>query len=183
MSLKNKFISTAALAFAVAAFGTFASAQNSTQNSDSTTRPERGERSERGKGDGMRGGNHGGGGGDRMMMRSLEKLDLTDAQKAQVKTIFENNHTKNQPQMEEMRDLGMKKRDGVLTAEEETRFKDLRGQMKASGDQTRDSITAILTPQQRAQFDKMRDEMREQMKERRQNRRNQTDQPMPPADN
>ena len=184
MSFKHKLISTAALAVAVGAFGTFAAAQETPMpQSGSTPKPERVERGgERGfgRGEGMRGGRHGG--GDRMM-EALEKLNLTDAQKAQVKTVFENHRTQNQPQMEEMRGLGMKKRDGLLTADEETRFKELRTQMKVSDDQLHDSISAILTPEQRAQLDKMKEEMREKMKERRQNRQNQTDSPKPPTSN
>ena len=183
MLLKQKFISTVTLAIAVGAFSTFASAQASpTAQDNSTPKPERAERGGgRGgfdRGEGMRGGKHGG--GDRMMMRSLEKLNLTDAQKAQVKIAFENNRTQNQPQRDEMSSLAMKKRDGVITADEQTRFQALKIQMKASGDQLRDSISAILTPEQRVQLDKMREEMRDQMKERRQNRQNQSP---PPTDN
>ena len=182
MSFKHKFISTVTLAIAVGAFGTYASAQETpTTQTDSTPKTERTERGERGfgRGEGMRGGKHGGG-GDRMMMEALEKLNLTDAQKAQVKTVFENHHTQNQPQMEEMRALGMKKRDGVITADEETRLKDLRTQMKVSDEQLHDSISAILTTEQRAQLDKMREEMREKMKEKRENQPNQQ---LPPTPN
>lgn len=178
MSLKQKFISTVTLAIAVGAFGTFVSAQE-TPSSDSTAQPERMERGGRGGfGKGMRGGKHGGG-GDRMMMRSLEKLNLTDAQKEQVRTIFESQRTQNQPQMEEMRGLMMKKRDGVITADEQTRLKELRTQSKQTNDQTRASILAILTPEQRTQLDTMKQEMREKMIERRQNRQNRTNQTTP----
>ncbi len=182
-SLKQKFISTATLAIAVGAFGTFASAQETpTTQSGSTPKPERVERGgERGfgRGEGMGVGNHDG--GDRMLRHSLEQLNLTDTQKAQVKTIFENHRTENQPQMEEMRGLAMKKRDGVITADEETRFKELRTQMKAAGDRLRDSISAVLTTEQRAQLDKMKEEMRDKMKEHRQNRQNRSNQTPPPT--
>ena len=178
MSLKHKFISTVTLAIAVGAFGTFASAQQTPPQSDSA-KPETMERGGFGK-EGRRGGKHGEH-GDRMMMQSLEKLNLTDAQKEQIKTVFENHKTQNQPQREEMRGLAMKKRDGVISAAEETRFKELRTQMKASNDQLHDSISAILTPEQRAQFDKIKEEMHDKMKERRQNRQNQ--QVPPPSDN
>lgn len=182
MSLKQKFISTVTLAVAVGAFGTFVSAQETPAQDGSTQRQERVEGRGRRGGFGKegRGGKHGGG-GDRMMMHSLEKLNLTAAQKEQVKTIFENHHTQNQPQMEEMRGLAMKKRDGVITADEQTRFKELRTQTKASNDQLHDSISAILTTEQRAQLDKMKEEMREKMKERRQNRQNQSNQPVSPT--
>lgn len=171
MSLKQKFVSGLALAFAVGAFGTFAAAQDKTTAPDDSMRNQ--EKSERhgergGRGKGMHGG------GDRMMMHALEKLNLTDAQKSQVKTAFENHKTQNQPQMEEMRGLGMKKRDGIITADEETRFKELRTQMKASNEQLHNSILAILTAEQRTQLDQMKEEMRQKKMERRQNRENQT---------
>ncbi len=176
MSLKRKFISTVALAVAVGAFGTFAAAQETpTQSENSTPRAERPERGEFGKG--MRGGKRG---GDRMMMRSFEKLNLTDAQKEQIRAIYENQRAQNQPQMEEMRGLMMKKRDGVITADEQTRLKELRTQTKQTNDQTRASILAILTPEQRAQLDGMKQEMRQKMIERRQNRQNRTNS-TPPA--
>ncbi len=179
MSLKKKFISTVALTFAVGAFTTFTAAQETPAPDTLNPKAERMERGGRGKG--MHGGRHGG--GDRMMMRSLEQLNLTDAQKEQTRTIFENHRTQNQPQMEEMRGLAMKKRDGVITEQEQTRLKELKTQMKASGDQLRDSITAILTPEQRAQLDKMKEERRDKMKERRMNRQNQNTPSVPPTDN
>jgi Spy/CpxP family protein refolding chaperone len=173
MSLKQKFVSGIALAFAVGAFSTLATAQETTTTApdDSMRNQEKFER-RGGYGKGMRGGKHGG--GDRMMMRSLEKLNLTDAQKAQVKTAFENHRTQNQPQMEEMRGLGMKKRDGVITADEQTRFTELKTQMKASKEQLHNSILAILTAEQRTQLDQMKEEMRQKKMERRENRQNQT---------
>ena len=101
MSLKQKFVSGIALAFAVSAFGTFTAAQDKTTAPDDAMQKQ--EKMERGGyGRGMRGGKHG---GDRMMMHALEKLNLTDAQKSQVKTAFENHRTQNQPQMEELRCL------------------------------------------------------------------------------
>lgn len=173
MSLKQKFVSGLALAFAVGAFSTFAAAQDKTTAPDDSMRNQ--EKSERrgGYGKGMRGGKHGGG-GDRMMMHALEKLNLSDSQKVQVKTAFENHKTQNQPQMEEMRGLGMKKRDGIITADEETRFKELRTQMKASNEQLHNSILAILTAEQRTQLDQMKEEMRQKKMERHQNRQDQT---------
>ena len=171
MSLKQKFVSGLALAFAVGAFGTFAAAQDKTTAPDDSMRNQ--EKSERhgergGRGKGMHGG------GDRMMMHALEKLNLTDAQKSQVKTAFENHKTQNQPQMEEMRGLGMRKRDGIITADEETRFKELRTQMKTSNEQLHSSILAILTAEQRTELERMQTERKQKMMERRENRKDET---------
>lgn len=174
MSFKRKFISAAASALAAVAFTTFVSAQEATtQPSDSTQKQEMREgRGKRGFGGrGMRGGKHG---GDKMMMRALGQLNLSDAQKEQVRGISENFKTSTQTQREEMRALGMKKRDGIITADETARFKDLRTQLKASGEQMHDSILAVLTAEQRTQLDQIKAERKQKMLERRQNRQNKT---------
>ena len=180
MSLKQKLISTATLAIAVGAFGTFAAAQE-TPAQDGSIQQERSERRGRLGGFGKEGRGDKHGGGDKIMLRSLGKLDLTDTQQAQIKSIFETERAQNQPQMEELRGLAMKKRDGVITADEQSRFKELRIERKAAGDRLRDSITAILTVEQRAQLDQMKEKMREKRRERRQNRQNQTNQSLPPT--
>lgn len=178
MSLKRKFISTVGLAIAVGAFGTFVSAQETPAADGTTQKQEKFERrGGRGKGMGMRGGKHG---GDRMMMRGLGQLNLTDAQKEQIRTISENHRTQNQPQMEEMRGLAMKKRDGVITEQEQTRLKELKTQFRASGEQLQTSILGILTAEQRAQLDKIKEERKAKMKERWENRQNRSNQTAPP---
>lgn len=182
MSLKQKFISTVTLAVAVGAFGTYVSAQETPAADAPMQKQERMDRGGRGKGMGMgmRGGKHGGG-GDRMMMRELKQLNLTDAQKEQARTIFENHRTQNQPQMEEMRGLSMKKRDGVITEQEQTRLSELKTQLKSSGDQLHTSILGILTAEQRTQLDKLKAERMEKMNERRMNRKDQPNQAVPPS--
>ena len=176
MSFKNKFISAATSTLAVVAFTTFVSAQDTTttQPNDSTQKQEMRERrgGKRGFGDrGMRGGKHG---GDKMTLRSLERLNLSDAQKQQVRGIAETFKSSTQTQREEMRVLGMKKRDGIITADEQARFKELRTQSKASGEQMQNSILAVLTAEQRTQLDQIKAEMKQRKTERRQNRKNQT---------
>ena len=178
MSFKRKLISAATSALAVAAFSTFVSAQDTSTNnkSDSMQKKEmRGDRrgGRRGFGNkGMRGGKHGG--GDKMMMRSLERLNLSDAQREQVRGIAETFKTSTQTQREELRTLGMKKRDGIITADEQARFKEVKTQLKASGAQMRDSVLAVLTAEQRTQLEQMKEEMKKRREERRQNRQNQT---------
>lgn len=176
MSFKRKFISAATSALAAVAFSTYVSAQDTspTQPNDSTQKQEmrEGRGGKHGYGKKMRGGKHGG--GDKMMMRVLERLNLSDAQKEQVRTISENFKTSTQTQREEVRALGMKKRDGIITADEQAKFKELRTELKASGEKTHNSVLAILTAEQRAQFDRMKEEMKQRKMERRQNRQNQT---------
>lgn len=160
MSFKRKFISTVGLALAVGTFSTFAAAQNSSTNNqtDATKKEGKFERRADGEGfrggKGMRGGKHG---GDRMMMGALRRLNLTDAQKAQIKTIFETNKL-NQAQFGEMRGLMQKKRDGSITEQEQARLVEIRNQAKANAEQTRNSVLAVLTDEQRTQLEQLKQE-------------------------
>lgn len=168
MTFKQKFISAVTFVFAIIAFTTFVSAQDTaTQPQDSTTKQEK--RDHKFGKEGKRGGHRGGD----MMMRGLHQLNLTEAQKEQLKGIMESNRTANQGTHEEMRGLMMKKRDGIITAEEQTRFEELKNQMKASAKQTHDSILAILTPEQLAQLEQMKEQMKQKFEERRKLRQNQ----------
>ena len=183
MSFKRKLISAATSTLAVVAFSTFVSAQDTTTKKEdgSMQKQEMREQRRGGKrGDkGMRGGKHG---VDKMLMRALGKLNLSDAQKEQVRGISETFKTSTQTQREELRTLGMKKRDGIITADEQARFKEIRTQLKASGEQMHNSVLAILTAEQRTQLDQMKEEMKQKMMERRQNRQNRQNQPIPQSE-
>ncbi|MDQ3179463.1 MAG: Spy/CpxP family protein refolding chaperone [Acidobacteriota bacterium] len=170
MSFKQKFISAVTFVFAIVAFTTFVSAQDKkpTEQQDSTTKQEKRDRRGFGK-EGKRGGHRGG----KMMMHGLRELNLTDAQKEQLKGIMESNRTANQATHEEMRGLMMKKRDGIITAEEQTRFDQVKAQMKASAEQTHNSILAILTPEQRTQLEQQKEQMKQKREEHRKMRQNQ----------
>jgi Spy/CpxP family protein refolding chaperone len=174
MSFKRKFISVVTLALTTVAFTTFVVAQDTNKQDDSMQQQKKFERrgGKRGFGrKGMRGGKHDG--GDRMLMRSLERLNLSDAQKEQTRGIFENFKTSTETRREEMRGLAMKKRDGIITTEESARFKEIKTQLKTSGEQMRNSVLAILTAEQRTQLDQIKEEMNKKRMERRQNRQNQ----------
>ncbi len=190
MSLKRKIVSAVTFLFAAVAFTTFVSAQDTTTNptnqNDSTQKQERSERRGFGRRGGMgkmRGDEEKG--DDRMMMRSLGRLNLSDAQKAQVKSTMDNFKTSTQTQRDEMRGLAMKKRDGVITADEQNRLKELKTQMRTSSEQMNNSIMAILTTEQKTRLDQMKQEMRQKMEQRRQNRLNQqqNQQTAPPQEN
>lgn len=172
MSLKRKLISTVTLTFAIAAFTTFASAQNTTtQTPNSADKQQRNERGEFGKrnGGGRKFGKEGHGkGGDRLMVREFSQLNLTDAQKAQIKSLTEASRAANQGTYQELRGLMMKKRDGSITADELTRFETLKDQTKASAKQTNNSILALLTAEQRVQLDQIKAARKQKMEERRQ---------------
>ena len=182
MSFKRKLISAATSTLAVVAFTTFVSAQDTTTNKEDGSMQKqemRGDRKGGRRGEkGMRGGKRGG--GDRMLMRSLGKLNLSDAQKSQISQISDNFKTSTQTQREELRSLGMKKRDGIITADEQARFTEIKTQLKASGKQMHDSVLAVLTTEQKTQLVQMKEEMKQKMMERRQNRQErQQNQPLP----
>lgn len=161
MSFKRKLIPAITLALAVGTFTTFVSAQDSSTNTqqDSTRKERKFERRGDGfgGGKGMRGGKHG---GDRMMLRGLRQLNLTDAQKEQIKTIHESNKP-NQALFEEMRGLMLKRRDGSITEQEQNRVKEIRTQMRASAEQTHNAVLAVLTAEQRAQLEQLKQQKRE----------------------
>ena len=169
MSIKNKFFSVLTLAFAVFGLATFAAAQDTTKtDSDTTQKQEKREWRREGRrdkdGDGFRGGKRGGG-----MMRGFRELNLTDAQKTQIKTIMEANRP-DQSLMEEMRTLHQAKRDGTLTAEQQTRFQTLKQQAREKGEGIHKQVMAILTPEQLQQLEQKKAEMQKTHQERKQMR-------------
>lgn len=187
MSLKQKLISTVTLAFAIAAFTTFAAAQDTTtQTSDSANPPQKSERGRLSRHDGEQKfgkEGHGDRGGDRMMMREFSRLNLTDAQKSQIKSLMESSRAANQGTFQEMRGLMMKKRDGSITADEQARLETLKSQSKASAEQTQNSVLALLTAEQRTQLEQFKAERKQKMQERRQIMQNQQSAPKQTPDN
>jgi periplasmic protein CpxP/Spy len=167
MSLKRNFFSAITLAFALGAFSTFVAAQDSNPNKDqnSTQKQRKFERREgfrKGNGQGMRGGG---------VLRGLRGIDLTDAQKEQIRTIMESKRNSFQGNREEMRNLMQAKRDGSITAEQQEKLKAMRDQMRADAKQIEEQVLAILTPEQRTQLEQRKEEMRKLREERRQMRR------------
>lgn len=167
MSLKNKFFSALTFAFALFAFSTFASAQE-TPKTDTDAQKQEKREWRKGKRDGMGKGFRRGGG-----MRGFRDLNLTDDQKAKIRTIMESNRP-DQALREEMQTIRQAKRDGTMTAEQQERLKTLRGQFKTKHEAVQQQILAVLTPEQRQQFEAKKAEMKlkreEFRKQRRENR-------------
>lgn len=157
-------IRTAALsAVIITGFAVFAGAQ-APAKADSAMRGMRDSRPMRGQMDGMRkggmkrGGMRGERGGRGHFMKDL---NLTDAQKAQVKTI----HTKYQPQFKALRDQGatqMKalrdaRQKGDTSSAARARVQQQREQFRtratALRQQEQNEIRGILTAEQRAKWD------------------------------
>ncbi len=169
----RKITSLVSLIVATLAFGTFAMAQEAPTINDKKSF-EKNERHQRFGREGKRG-RHGKRGmrGDRHLRglkRALGRLELSDAQKLQVKTMLETHKIGSQPLREELRSIHMKKRNGTITDEDKARAKDIIAELKASSGQTKNSIRALLTPEQTQRLEQMRAERKRRMEERRERR-------------
>lgn len=171
MSLKLRFITTLSLTGVIAAFATFAAAQETkteapSTNTDKVEKPFKGKRGGFGKFDkrgfGARHGRH----AIRGFMRGIE---LTEAQKGQIKAIREANKP-DQAAMDEMRTLMQAKRAGTLTADQEARFKSLREERMVKGKAVHEQIMKVFTAEQKAQIEKNKQEMKERHEQFRQKR-------------
>lgn len=172
MSLKFKLISTLTLAGLIAAFSSVSMAQDTKTETPTTTpdkveKPFKGQRGGFGKFGGRGfGGKKRGGHGMRGFMRGIE---LTDAQKDQIKAIREANKP-DQALMDEFRSLRKAKHDGTLTADQEARIKTLREQAQAKGKAVHEQIMNVFTAEQKAQIEKNKLEMKQRHEQFRQKR-------------
>ena len=163
MSIKTRLSSLITLALAFFVFAAIASAQDS----GTTTQPNTEQKQDRHWGkhrDGKGGDMHRMGG-----MMGFRDLNLTDAQKAQIKTI----HDANRPDpgtLQEMKTLRDAKRNGTITPEQTEQLKALRKQQREKMESVHQQVLAILTPEQRQQLDQKREEMKKRWEERRQQR-------------
>lgn len=181
MSFGRKIISAITLAFAMFTLTTFIAAQDTNQQTDRTDKKDKFERKgrgERGFGRGMRGEKRGG--GERFIMREISRLDLTDAQKEQIRGVMEAAKTANEPIYQELRGFKEKNR-SELTEADKARLTDIKTRMKQSAEQTRNTVLSILTAEQRQQLEQFKLERRKRMEERRQQWENRRDQQTPTA--
>ena len=173
MSLKNKLFSGVALATAVFAFSAVGFGQEATTTSTDSVEKVKGEHRGHGKRgfgrgdmDGKRHGKRGMGGRGHGMLRGL---DLSEAQKTQLKAIHEANKP-SQEVREEMKTLRMAKKAGTITADQQLRIDTLKAQAKEKHQAVKAQIDAILTPEQKAQIETKKAEMKVRRQERRQQR-------------
>ncbi len=155
MSLKSKLSSIITLAVSIVAFTTFASAQETTTPQDGVQKQER-----------RAGGKHRGGRDGFRGMRGLRGIELTDAQKEQLKVIHETNKP-DEATMQEKRTIRQAKRDGTITPEQTERLKAMKEQSRAKHEQVRLQIEAILTPEQKQQIEQQKEEWKKKREERR----------------
>ena len=168
MSLRSKLSSVLTLAFAVVAFTTFASAQETPKTQDDNAR--KAGKHERGfRHDGERrthGGRHGGFRG----MRGLHGIELTDAQKEQIRVIHEANKP-DEATMAELKAMHETRKAGTeLTDAQKERLKAIREQMRSRQETVKAQVMGILTPEQKQQMETQKAEREKRREEKRQQR-------------
>ena len=133
--------------------------------------------------DGAKGERHGhrGGRGDFAMM-GFGKLDLTDAQKAQLKQIRENHHQTIAPLMQQ---IGAKRQEirqaseggafnEALVTQKLVEIAPLEARMMGEQAKIHQEMLSVLTPDQKAKLDQMRAEGKSRWAERRANKQQKT---------
>lgn len=165
MSFGRKIISAITVAFAMLALTTFVAAQNpkSGKQTDKAQKQRKFERKnfgERGFHRGMRG---------KSGLRGLHHLNLSDAQKEQIRGIMEAGKIANEPLRQEMRTIFEKRRSGAeLSEADKARLQEIHTRMKQSNEQAHNTILSILTVEQRQQLEQWKQERQKRMEERRQ---------------
>lgn len=169
MSLRSKFLSVLSLTFAVAMFATFSFAQDSAPTNPAPNKAEKRFKGERGAAAHRGGGRHGKRGGKGELLRGL---NLSDAQKAQIKSLRENNKP-DEATRAEIRTIREAHKNGdAITPEQQARVKEIREQGRTKAKAAREQIMVILTPEQKAQIETRKSEMRQRLQQQRTERKN-----------
>jgi periplasmic protein CpxP/Spy len=148
--------------FTISAFAQTATPQqNGTQGEGRRGHEGRmGRQGERGGEGGMR--------GHDMARRALHRLNLTDAQRGQLREIEARYGQSFKAQHQELRQLmEVRRSGGTLTPEQQQRAEQLRTEARANGERMHAEILALLTNEQRDQLKQMREEGEARRKERR----------------
>jgi Spy/CpxP family protein refolding chaperone len=89
--------------------------------------------------------------------RALAEINLTDAQKQQVRTLIQTQTQNTKPQREELRQLMQQWRNGTLTPEGQARAKELRQQLRESRKGVHTQMQSVLSAEQKAKLQEMRE--------------------------
>lgn len=131
--------------------------------------------------------------GQRADRLGLDWLNLSDAQREQLRGIESRYAGSFRARRDEMHALRQSRRQagGAPTAEQEARARQLREELRADAERMRAEMRAVLTDEQRAQLQAARAELKEQrelrrerrdeFRERRRERRRQRQPPAPPG--
>jgi protein CpxP len=179
MAIRTKLFTTTTLALSIGAFGVFAGAQTTETPATDGQKIEKGDRKggfgKRGGKFGKRGGmRHGGGHGMRGGMGMFRGIELTEAQKEQMKAIRQANKPSEETMalMKSIRES--RKAGGTITEDQKAQMKQLREGQRAKMQGVHEQMLAILTPEQKAQLETRKAEMqqkREQFRQKRQEMR------------
>jgi Spy/CpxP family protein refolding chaperone len=158
MSFRNKFAGIIAVLGLVAIFGGAANAQDA-DTSNKESRPQMEGRA--------RGRHHGG----VPVARIMRDLNLTDAQDQQARGIIEQFVKNIEPQRQALMEIH-DQMEGQGSVSEESRQKahELREQIHTSQKQMQGELMALLTPEQRAQYDQLEAQWKSRRAERHERR-------------
>ena len=161
-SIKTTGLALAAtLAFSLA---TSAQQQSDTGGNSAAT-PQAQERFGWKRGERMQGKHHRHGKHGR---RAFARLNLTDAQKEQMRSIAAQQKQATRAVREELFRLREAQQPGVEpSAETKARFQELRGQLRTAREQTHTQMLTILTAEQRTQLEQMKQQHEQRRAERR----------------
>ena len=103
-----------------------------------------------------------------MERRALGRLNLSDAQRTQIREIEARHAETFKAQRLEIRQLiELREQGATLTPEQQQRMQQLRGELRDSAERMRAEFLALLTPEQRDQLRQMREEGEARRKARR----------------
>ena len=157
-----------AAAFLAGTFTVAASAQTTTDGERSAEKTEKkaGAKFHRG-GKGKRGGNFGPRGRRGAFgLGHLRGIELTDAQKEQIKGIGQA-YKQDQATRDELRTIMQARRAGTITEDQKQRAEAIRTQQRTNMEAFKAQVDAILTPEQKQQIETRNQQMKERMEKRR----------------
>ena len=158
MSLRNKLTGAVLSLGLVATFGVAVSAQQPSADKAST-RPQA-------EGKGMGGHHH-----NRVpVLRIMRDLKLTDAQEQQARSIVERFRTSIEPQRQALMELHKQKEQGTITDDMRAKAQPLRAQIDEAQKSMQTELLALLTTEQRTQYEQLEKDWKAKRDERRSRR-------------
>jgi Spy/CpxP family protein refolding chaperone len=102
-----------------------------------------------------------------MMMGAMQKLNLSDAQRTQMRAIAERNAGSTKALREELRNLRVQsKQGGTLTSEQQARLETLRTELRSAKKSSHAEMVNVLTPEQRTQLEALKAEAKARRQQR-----------------
>jgi protein CpxP len=166
MISKIKFYAVAVSILALGVFAGSALAQDTTTAPNQGQTTQRRDKFERRGGFGRRDGAGPRHAGPEAMLREFRDLNLTDTQKAQIKSILDANKP-DQATMDQMKALRESRKNGTeLTADQKAQLKALRQQQAQNMRSVHEQVMNVLSPEQKAQLEQKRQEMKQRWEQR-----------------